>query len=217
MTKTIVFDFDGTLADTFTILLEITNELSHEFGYAQVSAKQVAQLEGLSAREILKVAGISVWQIPFLLRRFKLAFRHKTDEVQLFPDIANMLQTLKYAGYKLGIVSSNSVDNIYTVLHQHQVDHLFSFVRSSSLFGKSRAIAAALRAHHVHWTEAIYVGDEVRDIDAARRSKIPVIAVTWGFNQASTLTQKQPDYVVDKPQEILQLLVKKKTSNADRP
>jgi phosphoglycolate phosphatase-like HAD superfamily hydrolase len=124
-----------------------------------------------------------------------------------------MLQTLKYAGYKLGIVSSNSVENIYAVLRRHQVDHLFSFVRSSSVFGKSRAITSTLRAHHVKLSEAIYVGDEIRDIDAARRGKIPVVAVTWGFNHAMTLAQKQPDYLIDKPQEILQLLVKREMKN----
>jgi phosphoglycolate phosphatase len=207
MTKTIIFDFDGTLADTLGILIEITNELAPEFGYSLVSEEQVAQLQGLSSREIVRVAGISRWQIPFLLRRFKLSFRQKTDAVRLFPNISNMLQTLKQAGYNVGIISSNSVENIYTVLHQYHIDHLFSFVHSCSIFGKSRAITSALRAHHIKSDEAIYVGDEIRDIDAARRSKIPVIAVTWGFNGVAILTQRQPNYLVNKPQEIIQLLV----------
>jgi phosphoglycolate phosphatase len=207
MTKTIVFDFDGTLADTLEIMLEITNELAQEFGYDPVSADRVAQLQGLSSREILKAAGISIWQVPFLLRRFKRSFHQKTAQVRLFPNIVDMLQTLKYAGYKLGIVSSNSVANINAVLRQHQVDHLFSFVRSSSVFGKSRAITSVLRAHYTKVAEAVYVGDEIRDIDAARRGRVPIIAVTWGFNHATNLAQKQPDFLVDKPQEILHLLV----------
>ncbi len=216
MTKTVIFDFDGTLADTFAVLIEITNELAPEFGYQPVDEQQITQLQGLSSREIVKIAGIPRWQIPFLLRRFKLAFRRKTGMVKLFPHITHLLRTLKYAGYKIGIISSNSVENIETVLDRYQINHLFSFVYSCSIFGKSRAINSALRAHYVNADEAIYVGDEIRDIDAARRSKIPVIAVTWGFNGVEILTKRQPDYLAHQPQEIIQLLVKEKVKNVDR-
>jgi phosphoglycolate phosphatase len=216
MTKTIIFDFDGTLADTLGILIEITNELATEFGYQPINEQQVIQLQGLSSREIIKTAGLARWQIPFLLRRFKLAFRQKTDLVQLFPTIPETLKALKHAGYKIGIISSNSVENIYTVLQRYQIDHLFSFVYSCSIFGKSGAINAALRANYIEAKEAIYVGDEIRDIAAARRSKIPVIAVTWGFNGTAILTEHQPNHLVDKPQEIIQLLVPSAIPNVDR-
>jgi phosphoglycolate phosphatase len=206
MTKTIIFDFDGTLADSMHILVEITNELANEFGYRPVTPQQITDLQKLSSRQILKMSGISLWQIPFLMRRFRLAFRQKIHEVKLFPEIVPTLKSLKLSGYKLGIVSSNSVENILAVLRQHQVDHLFSFIDSSSVFGKGRAIRSSLRANYIRREDAIYVGDEIRDIDAARRSKIPSIAVTWGFNHADTLITHQPDYLIDQPQEILQLL-----------
>jgi phosphoglycolate phosphatase len=205
MTKTIIFDFDGTLADSMHLLVEITNELAAEFGYRPVTTQQITDLQKLSSRQILKMSGISIWQIPFLMRRFRLAFRQKTHLVKLFPDIAQTLQALRLSGYKLGIVSSNSVENISAVLSRHQVEHLFSFIDSSSVFGKGRAIRASLRANYVRREEAVYVGDEIRDIDAARRSQIPSIAVTWGFNHADTLSVHQPDYLVNQPQEILQL------------
>ncbi len=216
MTKTVIFDFDGTLADTLAVLIEITNELASEFGYQPVDAHQVNQLQGLNSREIVQIAGISRWQIPFLLYRFKLAFRQKTDRVKLFPSIPHLIRTLKQGGYKVGIISSNSVENIHTVLKRYQIEHLFSFVYSCSIFGKSRAINSALRANYIETNEAIYVGDEVRDIDAARRSKIPVIAVTWGLNRSEILGQRQPDYLVNQPQEIMQLLVPEQIKNVDR-
>jgi phosphoglycolate phosphatase-like HAD superfamily hydrolase len=216
MSKTIIFDFDGTLADTLGVLIEITNELAAEFGYLPVDEQQVVQLQGLSSREIIKTSGIARWQIPFLLRRFKLSFRQKAVTVQLFPAIPQMLKSLKFGGYKLGIVSSNSVENIYLVLQRYQLDHLFSFVHSCSIFGKSRAIKSVLRANYIAADEVIYVGDEIRDIEAAQRSKIPVISVTWGFNGAAILQKYQPDYLVNKPQEIIQLLVAAEMKNVDR-
>jgi HAD superfamily hydrolase (TIGR01549 family) len=216
MSKTIIFDFDGTLADTLGVLIEITNELAAEFGYRPVNEQQVVQLQGLSSREIIKTSGIARWQIPFLLRRFKSSFRQKNNAVQLFPAIPEMLKCLKFEGYKLGIVSSNSVENIYMVLQRYQIDHLFSFVHSCSIFGKSRAIKSVLRANYIAANEVIYVGDEIRDIEAAQRSKIPVIAVTWGFNGKDILQKYQPDYLVNQPQEIIQLLVAAAMKNVDR-
>jgi phosphoglycolate phosphatase len=207
MTKTIIFDFDGTLADSMQTLVEITNELAEEFGYRPITAQQINDWQKLSSRQILKMSGISLWQIPFLMRRLRLAFRQKTDRVKLFPEIVPMLHSLKLSGYKIGIVSSNSVENISAVLRKHHVEHLFSFIDSASVFGKGRAIRASLRANYIRREEAIYVGDEIRDIDAARKGNIPSIAVTWGFNHADTLSTHQPDYLINKPQEILQLLV----------
>jgi phosphoglycolate phosphatase len=206
MTKTIVFDFDGTLADSMSLLVEITNELAAEFGYRTVTAQQIAELQKLSSRDILKISGIAVWQVPWILRKFKIAFREKSTKVKLFPEVLQMLHSLKINGYKLGIVSSNSVENIGIVLKQHQVEHLFSFISSASVFGKGQAIKSCLRANYIQREEAMYVGDEIRDIDAARYCQVPSIAVTWGFNHPDTLSGHQPDYMVHQPAELLELL-----------
>lgn len=206
MSKTIIFDFDGTLADSLAVLVQITNELAPEFGIEPIGAEQVAALRGLNSQEIMKMSGISLWQIPFILRHYQASFHQRAALVPLFPGIEQMLHELKFAGYKLGIVSSNSVENIGVVLRQYQLNHLFSFINSCSVFGKGRAIRSSMRANYVEAHETIYVGDEIRDIEAARRSKVAVIAVTWGFNSAELLLTKEPDYLVYSPQEIVKLL-----------
>jgi phosphoglycolate phosphatase len=206
MSKTIIFDFDGTLADSLGVLIKITNDLGPEFGITQIAESQIAALRRLSSQEIIKMSGIALWQIPFLLRRFQVGFQQRTAEVELFPGVEQMLHELKFSGYKLGIVSSNSVRNIGLVLRHHQVEQLFSFIQSCSVFGKGRAIRSIMRANYVEPTETIYVGDEVRDIEAARRSKVSSVAVTWGFNAAELLVAQQPDYLVHSPHEIVKLL-----------
>jgi phosphoglycolate phosphatase len=206
MNKTIIFDFDGTLADSLAVVIEITNELAPGLGFSQIKAEQIEELKKMSSREIIQLSGISLWRIPFLMRRFQVGFQQKAKNVELFPEIDQLLRDLKYEGYRLGIVSSNSVDNIHAVLRHHRVAHLFSFVQSCSVFGKGRALRSALRANYILPATAFYVGDEVRDIEAARRCKIPAISVTWGFNAPEVLLEQQPDYLVDSPAEILQLL-----------
>jgi phosphoglycolate phosphatase len=206
MSKTIIFDFDGTLADSLGTLIKITNDLAPEFGIAQIKVEQIAALRQLNSQEVIKMSGIALWQIPFLLRRYQVEFQQRAARVPLFPGIEQMLHELKFSGYKLGIVSSNSVENIELVLCHYQVDRLFSFMQSCSVFGKGRAIRSIMRANYAEPEETIYVGDEVRDIQAARRSKVSSIAVTWGFNSAELLSAQQPDYLVHYPQEIVKLL-----------
>jgi len=60
-----------------------------------------------------------------------------------------------------------------------------------------------VREHKLDKNNVIYVGDETRDIRSARKSQIPIVAVTWGFNATEILSQHQPDYLVDHPSELL--------------
>ena len=64
--KVIVFDFDGTLADTYDAFIEIANSLSEEFGYKPVNEKEQENLKNLSARDLIKQSEISVFKIPVL-------------------------------------------------------------------------------------------------------------------------------------------------------
>jgi phosphoglycolate phosphatase len=204
--KIIIFDFDGTLADTLDALLRITNRLAPEFGYPQISDDQLANLKYLSVWEVIKISKVALWKLPFLLKRVKEEFPKEVKHVKLFPGVADLLTTLKSQGYRLGIVSSNSEANIRSLLNQNQIEHLFDFITGASTFGKGRAIGKIIRRYNCPKSDAIYIGDEIRDIQAARSIKIRVVAVGWGFNAPTALIDKQPDLLITKPQALLNAL-----------
>lgn len=204
--RIIIFDFDGTLADTLDTLLRILNRLATEFSYPPISDEQLANLKYLSIWEVIKISKITLWKIPFLLKRVKKEFPKEVQNVKLFPGVVNLLTTLKSQGYKLGIVSSNSEANIRSLLNQNQIEHLFDFISSDSTFGKGRAINKMMRRYNCPKSDAIYVGDEIRDIQAARSVKIRVIAVSWGFNAPIALISEQPDFLITKPQALIYAL-----------
>lgn len=201
--KLIVFDFDGTLADTLETLVRITNRLAPEFGYPPIDDRQLADLQHLSSWEIIKLSRVSLWKIPFLLRRVKQEFQREVANVKLFPGIIEVLATLRAQGYRLGIVSSNSESNIRFLLRQYHIEHLFEFVTAAHTFGKGGAIAKILRQYNIPKSDAIYVGDEIRDIQAARSIGIKIVAVGWGFNHPTALMSKQPDLFITKPKALL--------------
>ena len=205
-TKLIIFDFDGTLADTLAALLRITNRLAPEFGYQHISDQQLTNLQYLNVWEVIKFSKVALWKLPFLLKRVKQEFRKEVKHIQLFPGIIDLLITLKSQGYRLGIVSSNSETNIRSILKQNEIEYLFDFISSASTFGKGKVINTMMSRYNYTKSDAIYIGDEIRDIKAARSIKMRVIAVSWGFNAATTLLSEQPDLIITTPQALIYAL-----------
>ncbi|MEC4814762.1 MAG: HAD hydrolase-like protein, partial [Scytonema sp. PMC 1069.18] len=123
--KVIIFDFDGTIADTVDALVSIANRLAKEFGYVQITQEELALLKNLSSREIIKYSGISIFKIPFLVKKVKSELKNKIKELKPIPGIQEALITLNYEGYRLGIITSNSLDNVTDFLQVHELDNLF--------------------------------------------------------------------------------------------
>ena len=202
--KVILFDFDGTIADTYQAIASITNQLSTEFGYKALNQEELLLLKNLSSREIVRRSEISFFKLPFLLRRVRSELSKEIAELESIQGIDQVLLKLKNLGYILGIVTSNNQENVDTFLAKNQLAHLFDYVYSgTAVFGKHRVINQVIREHRLDKTDVIYVGDETRDIRSARKSRIPVIAVSWGFNATKILSEHQPDYLVDHPSELL--------------
>ena len=202
MIKQIVLDFDGTLADTFDVMNNIAKK---EYGEYDIDLELIKN-EG--AKALLKKVNIPSWKIPEIILNVTSKLRNNKD-IKLFPDIVNLLNTLKN-DYKIGIVSSNSEEIIIDTLKEYNIDTLFEFVYSdSSLFGKHLVLKKMCSKYKINPLEVIYVGDEDRDIIAARKAKIKTIAVTWGFNSKERLSRENPDYLVDSPMQILEVFLQK--------
>jgi phosphoglycolate phosphatase len=205
--KVIIFDFDGTIADTVDALVSIANRLALEFGYVQITPEELALLRNLTSREIIKYSGISVFKIPFLLKKVKAELKNKIHEFQPIPGIQAALVELQNAGYQLGIITSNSQDNVSEFLKLNNLDYLFDFIYSGvTIFGKTTIINNVLRQRQLKPQAVIYVGDETRDIEASKKANIKVIAVTWGFNSSDALSQQNPDFLIHQPRELLEVI-----------
>ncbi len=205
--KVIIFDFDGTIADTVDALVSIANRLAIDFGYKQISPEQLAFLKNLTSREIIKYSGVSLFKIPFLVKQVKGELKNKIPELKPIPGIKEALTELQNQGYKLGIITSNSKENVTRFLTINDLNHLFDFIYSGiTIFGKTTIINNVLRQKQLKPQEVIYVGDETRDIEASKKANIQVIAVTWGFNSPEVLAKQNPDYLIQQPSELLEVM-----------
>jgi phosphoglycolate phosphatase len=205
--KVIIFDFDGTIADTVDALVSIANRLAKEFGYVQITPEELALLRNLTSREIINYSGISVFRIPFLVKKVKGELKSKIPELKPIPGMKEALIDLINAGHRLGIITSNSKDNVTEFLRINELENLFEFIYSGiTIFGKTTIINNLLRQKQIKPEAVIYVGDETRDIEASQKANIKVVAVTWGFNSPEVLAKQNPNYLIHHPSDLLEVV-----------
>lgn len=204
--KTIIFDFDGTIADSFLVVKNIVLNLSKDFGYKKPTEKEILQLKTKHPKEVMNTLGISYYKLPILLLRAKLEMHKQILNIRPIEGIENTLHSLKSKKYMLGIVTSNNKKNVIAFLKKNNLD-LFDFIQTeSNIFGKSRALNQVVKKQKLDKKNVIYVGDEIRDIEAAKETGIKMVAVAWGFNDKAGLQKFHPDILINKPNELLSLV-----------
>ncbi len=207
--KVIIFDFDGTIADTLDALVTIANSLAVKFNYKQITPEELAILRNLNSRQIIKKSGISLLQIPFLVKKVKSELKQQIQHLSTIPDIKEALIKLNNQGHRMGIITSNSTENVTAFLHKNEIEDLFDFIHSGiTIFGKTRIINNFLKQEHLKPEEVIYIGDETRDIESTKKAHVKVIAVSWGFNSREVLAAENPDFLIDHPSELLEVIAK---------
>jgi phosphoglycolate phosphatase-like HAD superfamily hydrolase len=203
--KLIIFDFDGTIADSFSIVLEIINQLGVEEGVGQFSPEQIKKARDLPMREVIFQLKISRWRLPFLVRKIQTRFAQKIGKVRPIKGIVPALQALAEKGCILGVLSSTREEILERFMRNNKID-VFTFLHSEkNLFGKAKILKKILKEYRILPSEAMYVGDESRDIDAAKEAGLKSVSVSWGFNSKKMLAEHQPDFLINQPEELLNL------------
>jgi phosphoglycolate phosphatase len=203
--KLVVWDFDGTLADSLPSAVVIFNRLAAELGYRPLADVQAAR--GTPMRRLLKQQGISLWRLPRLVKMYRAAAAEEADQLKLFVGLPAALAAMAATGVQLGVLSSNHEDNIRRCLRANGAEAHFAFVVGyPKLFGKAKALRRIIKAQRLRRDEVLYVGDELRDVEAAKRAGVKVAAVTWGFHTAELLHSGEPDYLLSDASELPGLL-----------
>lgn len=216
-TKLVIFDFDGTIAQTQDAIIRIINHLAPEFGYSPLTTAEIEQFRHLTIKEIIQQSQVPLWQLPFLVRRVRQDLQQQITLVQPVAGIEQALEQLKQHHYYLGILTSNSEDNACQFLRHHGLLHYFNFVESSSfLWGKGKVLHRLIQQRNLSPKAVMYVGDETRDIMASHESGVKVTAVSWGFNSIMALAKCQPHALISHPNQ-LPLVVQRELSKCHDP
>lgn len=199
----IIFDFDGTIANSFPYVADF---LAAEAGVT-LDDKQRAQLRGLSMQAMARRMGFAWWRLPRLFVRGRRRMRHSSKHLQPFEGMPELLEQLKAEGHDLYLLSSNNLRNIKSFLRVHKLDTYFiDMFGSVGLFSKAPALRRMLRKHNIAIENAVYVGDELRDAEAAQSINMKIISVSWGFARLQDLKDQKPTALAHTPAELAKLL-----------
>jgi phosphoglycolate phosphatase len=203
--RLLIFDFDGTLADTFPAFERAVQEAIPRFGMRAVNSEDLARLRGMSAREIIRFLRLPFWKVPRVGKFVRE--RMAAERLQLFKGVDEILRTLAEAGLTLAFVSSNSETNIRAVLGPELASLFTTFACGASLFGKASRFRQVLKRTGVAPAQTITIGDEIRDAEAAASAGIAFGAVAWGYTEVTALQRSDPAAVFHTPADLLSLLL----------
>ena len=204
----LLFDFDGTLANSFDCVIDKANLLAEKFSFKTISSQEKETLRNLSSIEVIRFLKVPKYKIPTLIFHMQKELRTAMLDIKPFETLKSILETL-YADDKhiMGILTSNSLDNVTAWLRKNHMQHLFKFIHvEATYFSKHHLIKKTLSKYKIDKTKALYICDETRDIDAASKNNIKTAAVTWGYNSEKTLLKSHPSFIIRKPNDLLDVI-----------
>jgi phosphoglycolate phosphatase len=183
----VVFDFDGTLADTFAVFRDVFDEVIDRFALRRPDADDVHRLRAQTSVEILRWLGVPPLQLPAIMRHARLRMAERAHELSLFPGMEAVVRGVAAQGVHVAVVSSNAERTVRTVLRESLCGEVHAFRCGVSVFGKAARVRGLMRRARVSPGQTVLVGDEERDIAAARAVGARAVAVTWGYAAADAL------------------------------
>jgi phosphoglycolate phosphatase len=206
MFKTIIFDFDGTLVYSKQLAIKLFNDFADKYGYRKISDDEVEYLSTLSISNRLKALKCPMYKLPMLLIDMKKKYKKDVVTLSSVAGIREIIEDLKKHGVTIGILSSNCEENIRNFLEINQIDDFDFVFTASNIFGKDKAILRLMKEKGISSSEILYVGDELRDIEACNKIHVSCVAVTWGFEARELLVSANPQYIIHEPIEICNII-----------
>ncbi|HKU18274.1 MAG TPA: HAD hydrolase-like protein [Candidatus Saccharimonadales bacterium] len=205
---TIIFDFDGTLADTFALVVDVSYELT---GVPRLPAEKLERLRAVPILQAVQALGAPRWLLWRQILQTRARMLPRMHTVQAFSGIPELLHALHSAGNRLYVVSSNQEQNVRAFLKARKLEAYIDGVGEvlySNVFYKVRGLKKLVRRMHQAPADCVYVGNEAVDVLAAKRAGMRAIGVTWSGQHKASLQTANPDAIVNTPKELLKTLDK---------
>ena len=208
-----IFDLDGTILNTLEDLADSTNYALKTCGYPERTMDEVRQFVGNGIRKLMERAvpeGTPVEEIDRVHETFTAHYKvHCADKTRPYDGIMELLQNLKKEGCKLAVVSNKADYGVQELCKQY-FDGVFDFaVGEREGIRKKPApdsVNEVLKTLGCSRDRAVYIGDSDVDIQTAANAQMDHIIVEWGFRDVPFLIAKGAKVLVEKPEEILEIV-----------
>jgi len=185
--RTFIFDFDGTIADTYAVAFAAANKVAHAAGVRTAGAGEQEAMRSLPLKQILRTFHIPWYRVPELLFRVRAELGNHIETTPLIPGIDPVVNELAGRGIVLGLLTANSEENVRHFLSRHGIDGFRFGSFSSGLWSKGKKLRALVRAQSIDPSTAVYIGDTPEDVAAGRKAGVAPVAVSWGYASVERL------------------------------
>lgn len=207
--RTIIFDFDWTIADTLHLGVDLYNNIAHEYNCNTIGENDIKKIQSMRPQQVLDDYWVNILKIPFLLLRLRKELKKRITELKPINGIVKAIKDIKNYGFNLGIMTSNTKSNVRSFLDLNGLNNVFDFIHSGRhLFWKNKVIKRLLKERNIANEDVMYIWDETRDIEASQKVGIPIISVSRWFNSRKILESLNPNVIVDNPKDLLECLKK---------
>ncbi len=195
--KTLIFDFDGTIADSLEMIYNASNDILRPDHGQKLTSDEIETLKDKGVKNALRELNVSVFKFPFLILKIQVEMYKRISEVELFPGIDSVLIELD-KDFDLGILTNNRKKTVEKFLRENQID-LFDFVITNFFLGnKSKKLKKKSKKGAI-----AYVGDQASDMIAAKEAGLSALGVGWGFDSKKMLREAGADFIAEKPEDVL--------------
>ena len=211
--KLIIFDFDGTLADTRQLIVETMQQTIGELGLTPCTDEQCASMIGLPLKQaFIELIPMSDEMGDRCVDTYRRIFNENNAlyVIPTFPNVIDTLFRLSAEGYILTIASSRSRKSLLDFVHTMHLEEIFSYILGADdvILSKPHPepVLRTLEAFDCSPEEALVVGDMKYDIEMGRRAGTRTCGVTYGNGSPQDLREAGADFIVNNFEEILTLI-----------
>ena len=207
MKNCLILDFDGTIADAVPLIREIYAEIASKRGFPQIDDETYSQLRKGSVKDVLKWVGVKPWQLPSALKEGRKLFADKSDQVNLYDGVPELIKKLSAQAWDIYILSSNSEKTIKNILKRYDLDNLIVILKRPPIFGKANSINKLVKKNNYQKSKVWMVGDEVRDVVAGKKAGVNTLSVSWGLQDQELLKKNKPTHLVSTVAKMSEILI----------
>ena len=213
--RLLVLDLDGTLVDSEAILVGLVNDTLAAHGHPRAQPRAVAASIGLPLDEVFRRALPSRIS-PDALAALCAAYRAQADradfvrQFRLYPDVASTLATLRQAGLRLVIGTSKGRATTGDIARHCGIDGLLDGIVGGDCVTRGKPHPEMVRRAQALYAaaadETLVVGDTSFDITMGQAAGVATCAAAYGMHGAETLRALQPDFVIDRFAQVLDVV-----------
>ncbi|RSD26930.1 HAD family hydrolase [Mesobacillus subterraneus] len=214
--KAVIFDFDGTLADTLPVCFEAFETVFKNFDNRVVTTEEIKAMFGPSETGIIR-ENLKNSKLDQAIELYYQVYKERHDLVQNNEEISALLGQLKTNGYQLGIVTGKARRSLDISLDCLGLNNIFDVIITGDdvEFPKPHpeGIIKALDVLNVSHNEAVFLGDSDADIMAGNQAGVHTIGVHWLPNYQTSEFTLQPNQVFSNINDLLPSLLETKVKS----